>query len=371
MIAVRVFVALVAAVLLVRMLMSAVRTFVIPRDEPTGLTRVVFSAMRVPFYALARRADRPRGHHIMRAFAPSALLVLPIIWIFTAWLAFGAMYWALGEGTVRQALQISGSAVTSLGEHRPEGFVANVVSFGEAALGLGLVALLITYLPTIYSAYQRRETQVSLLSVRAGTPPSAVEMLLRFKRINLLGETADLWSGWEAWFVDIEESHTSMAMLAYFQSGLPLHSWITASGAVLDGASLMLSSVAIESEPRAALCIRSGFLALRHVADFFDIEYDHEPAPTDPIAVTRAEFDDALERLEAEGIPIKSDRDQAWRDFCGWRVNYDGVLLSLCALVWAPTAPWSGDRVDATVRLPLTRRGGRGRGTRTAHERMG
>jgi hypothetical protein len=159
-------------------------------------------------------------------------------------------------------------------------------------------------------------------------------------------------------------------MLAYFQSGLPDHSWVTASGAVLDGASLLLSAVDVDSEPRAALCIRSGYLALSHVADSFDIRYNHDPTPDDPISVTRAEFDAALERLDAEGVPLKADRDQAWRDFRGWRVNYDTVLLSLCGLVWAPPAPWSGDRATPIGRLPLTRRGGRGHGTRTAHERM-
>ncbi|HUR78464.1 MAG TPA: hypothetical protein VMZ22_10990 [Acidimicrobiales bacterium] len=369
--ALRVLVVAVAAAVFVRTVISAVRTFVVPRDEPTWLTRAVFSAIRVPFFGAARRRDRPTGHRVMRAFAPSALLALPVLWILSTWLAFGTFFWAIGEGGWRESLEISGSSVTSLGVHAPETFAGSILAFGEAALGLGLVALLITYLPTIYAAYQRREKEVSLLSVRAGTPPSAVEMLVRFQRINLLSETGDMWTGWEAWFVDIEESHTSMAMLAYFHSGLPSHSWITACGTVLDAASLLMSSVAIEPEPRAALCVRSGFLALRHVADFFDIDYDPDPAAAaNVISVTRAEFEAALDRLEAEGVPIKTDRDKAWRDFSGWRVNYDGVLLSLCALIWAPSAPWSSDRAGDSVRPPLTRRGGRGRGTRTAHERM-
>jgi hypothetical protein len=366
----RIAVAALSAVVLVRTLLSAVRTFVIPRDEPTGLTRAVYQFMHKPFFAVARRREQARGHHIMRAYAPSALLVLPMIWIFTTWLCFAGFFWAIDEHDWSAALETSGSSVTSLGMHEPGTLPANIIAFGEAALGLGLVALLITYLPTIYAAYQRRESEVSLLSVRAGTPPSAVKMLGRFHAIGLIDDTAQMWSDWEKWFVDIEESHTSMGMLAFFRSGLPLHSWVTASGAVLDGASLLLSSVDVADEPRAALCIRSGTLALRHVADFFDITYDHDPDPTDPIAVTRDEFNAALDTLQDAGVPLKADREQAWRDFAGWRVNYDGVLLSLCALVWAPPAPWSGDRATAVVRPPLTRRRGRGRGTRTAHERM-
>src|SRR5689334_13025402 len=99
--------------------MSAVRTFVIPRDEPTALTRAVFQLVRVPFFAVARRRDRVRGFHLMRAYAPSALLVLPIVWIFTTWLCFAVFFWAVDAGTFGAALEMSGSSVTSLGTHRP------------------------------------------------------------------------------------------------------------------------------------------------------------------------------------------------------------------------------------------------------------
>lgn len=361
MIALRVLVVVVATGVLLATLMSAVKTFVVPRDEPTALTRLVFVWVRKPFWAVARRRDPSAGHRIMRQFAPSALLVLPIVWITVMWLCFGAYYWALDEHSWQFALEISGSSVTSLGSFQPSGLLSTILSFGEAALGLGLVALLITYLPTIYAAYQRREREVSLLSVRAGTPPSGVEMLVRLHLIGGLDETTDLWTSWEEWFVDLEESHLSMGSLAHFRSGLAGHSWITAAGAVLDGAALLLSSVEVEDEARARLCIRSGWLSLRHIADFFDIEHVVDPSPTDAISITRAEFDDALNRLHGAGVALKADRDQAWRDFAGWRVNYDDVLLSLCALVWAPAAPWSSDRAGGFQKPPITRRAGRGR----------
>lgn len=366
MIVLRILVALAATGVLIATLMSAVKTFVVPRDEPTALTRLVFLAVRAPFWKVAQRRPLHDGHRIMRQFAPSALLVLPVVWITVVWLCFGAFYWALDHHGWRRALEISGSSVTSLGSFQPEGLGSTILSFGEAALGLGLVALLITYLPTIYAAYQRREREVSLLSVRAGTPPSGVEMLVRLHLVGELRDTSDLWTNWEEWFVDLEESHMSMGSLAHFRSGLARHSWVTASGAVLDAAALLLSAVAVPSEGRAALCIRSGFLSLRHIADFFDIGYRVDPQPSDPVSVTRAEFDQALRRLETVGIPLRSDREQAWLDFVGWRVNYDDVLLSLCALVWAPPAPWSSDRSSSYRRPPITRRRGRGRQMREA-----
>ncbi len=99
-----------------------------------------------------------------------------------------------------------------------------------------------------------------------------------------------------------------------------------------------------EHDPDAMLCIRAGYIRLRRIATFFGIPSDPSPKADDPISVTRDEFDEAYDRLAAAGVPMKPDRDQAWRDFVGWRVNYDAVLLTLAALVMAPYAPWSSDR---------------------------
>jgi hypothetical protein len=153
-----------------------------------------------------------------------------------------------------------------------------------------------------------------------------------------------LWTSWEAWFVDIEESHTSLAALSFFRSPQPHRSWVTAAGAVLDAASLVLSAVDIPRDTQADLCIRAGYLALRYIASFFRISYNPDPAPTDPISITKKEFDAACDELAEVGVPLKPDREQAWRDFAGWRVNYDTVLLALAELTMAPPAPWSSDR---------------------------
>ena len=93
--------------------------------------------------------------------------------------------------------------------------------------------------------------------------------------------------------------------------------------------------------------LRTGFLALRRIADYFGIAYDPDPRPDDPITVSRREFDLLCVELEAAAVPLKPDRDQAWRDFAGWRVNYDEVLVALCALTMAPPAKWSSDRLTA------------------------
>lgn len=109
---------------------------------------------------------------------------------------------------------------------------------------------------------------------------------------------------------------------------------------VLDAASLMSSVVDVPRTPSAELCIRSGYLTLRRIARMFGVDHDPDPDAGDPIAVSRSEFDEACRRLAAAGVPLRDDRDQAWADFAGWRVNYD----SLAGLTMAPYAPWSSDR---------------------------
>ncbi|MBC7876241.1 MAG: hypothetical protein H7Y59_03645 [Anaerolineales bacterium] len=217
-----------------------------------------------------------------------------------------------------------------------------------------MVGLLIAYLPTMYSAFSRREQAVNLLEVRAGSPPSASEMLLRFNRIHGLDKLTDYWKTWEIWFADVEESHTTLPALVFFRSPRPENSWITSAGAVLDTAALTLSSIDIPYEASAALSIRAGFLALRRIADYFDISHPRDPHyPTTPIAIKREEYDEVIRQLEEAGLPIKADREQAWTDFAGWRVNYDRVLLVLCTLVMAPQTPWSSDRAPKFKNPPL------------------
>ncbi|MGZ4679985.1 MAG: hypothetical protein ACXV4D_07435, partial [Ilumatobacteraceae bacterium] len=150
------------------------------------------------------------------------------------------------------------------------------------------------------------------------------------------------------------ESHTSQPSLVFFRSPHPKRSWITAAGCVLDTAAITASTIDRPHNASSDIMIRSGFLALRRIADMFSIPFDPDPKPTDPILVTRREFDLMCVELTAAGVELKRDRDQAWRDFSGWRVNYDKVLVELCALTIAPPAKWSSDRVGE-LRLPPLR----------------
>lgn len=346
MILLRILVFLLGAALVVRTLFSAIQTFVLPRGANDALARPVFISLRWLFNLyLHKPRPYPQIDRWMAFYAPISLLSLLPYWLLLLAFGYTAMYWSLGAGSSYHSFRISGSSLLTLGYDTEKILPVTILEFSEAVVGLTMVALLIAYLPSMYSAFSRREAAVALLEVRAGDPPTAIEMLTRYHRIHNLGRLSELWTVWETWFTEVEESHTSLAALVFFRSPRPNHSWVTASGAVLDAASLTLAAVDIPYDAQAALCIRSGYLAFRHISDFFTIPYNPAPLyPAEPLSVTRQDFDRALAQLEDAGLPVKTDREQAWRDFAGWRVNYDALLLALARLTLAPPAPWTGDR---------------------------
>ena len=332
---------------------SALRTFVLPRGVSNPLTRATFLGLRSIFNLFARESNTYESRdRVMALYGPISLFGLVTVWMVIVLTGYTLIFRGAIVDTWHDAIELSGSSLFTLGfELPPRGLPGYVAVFTEAATGLGILALLIAYLPTIYSAFSRREREVARLATLAGTPPSAVELLIRYHRIAWLDHLPELWATWELWFAELGETHTSLAVLTFFRSPSAHRSWLTTAGAVLDAAALAQSTLSVPWSPQAGLCIRSGYLALRDIADYFDVPYDHDPMPTTPISIDRAEFDAAYEQLGSEGVPVRPDRDRCWRDFAGWRVNYDAPLLALAGITMAPYAPWSSDR-SLRVRRP-------------------
>ena len=205
----------------------------------------------------------------MALLAPTSLIVLPSAWITFVLLGYTAMFWAVGMRPWDVAFFTRGSSLLTLGFAPVHTQMQIVQAFSEALLGLGLVVFMIAYLPTLYSAFSKRETSVTLLEERAGSPPTAVELIARVGRIGELKDLSELWAQWEVWFAVLEESHSTFAPLVFFRSQRPEQHYISAAGAILDAAALVSSAVDTPRDPQAQLCIRAGYLALRKIADFF------------------------------------------------------------------------------------------------------
>lgn len=332
--------------LVIETVLSAVRATVLPRGVQSRISQTATVVVRAAFrLRVGRSASYERRDRIMAMLGPITLLVLLASWLVLIMAGYTLMYLAVTNRGFVRSVELSGSSIFTLGTTSDPHLGPLLLIYTEAGLGLLLVALLITYLPSIYGAFSRRENGVSLLQVRAGDPPRAASMLIRYHRIEESQyRLTELWRQWEAWFADIEETHTTFPILAFFRSPQPERSWVTAAGTLLDGASFWVAAIDHPKDPDAQLCIRSGFLALRRIADVFDVPYNRDPSPTDPVSVSREEWEDSLNEMGAAGVPLLPNRDHAWDAWKGWRVNYDAVLLNLARLVEAPPTPWVSDR---------------------------
>jgi hypothetical protein len=336
-------------------LRSLIQTFVLPRSARDGIVIVVSRALLWLFRAilhLRRVQTYEQRDQLMAFYAPVLLLTLPPVYLTFISIGYALIYLSLGFGDFAASFELSGSSLLTLGIlSANSSLIITTLMLTEATVGLTVIAVLIAYIPTIYSAFSRREALVALLEVRAGSPPSAFQMIQRFHRLQRMDRLHDIWPVWEQWFAELEETHTSLVALVFFRSPQPSRSWITAAGTVLDTAALVASTLDVKREVNAEICIRAGYLALRKIADHFQINYDPDPAKDDPISISRAEYEQAYDDLQAEGISLKPNRQQCWEDFAGWRVNYDRVLLALAALTMAPYAPWISDRSALGTRL--------------------
>ena len=365
----RVVVALAAAAVAVLAVQSAVRTIVVPRGIPDRLARAVFRVLDAPTAWRARRASSSGQLDRRTAgLAIRLLMALLVTWLGAIWLAGAGLQWALGLGSAGQPFAASASALTTLGVLSGPGG-ASAAAYAEAVFGVGLLALVIGYLPSLYAAFSRREAVVTKLSMRTGLPPAGPVILRRLWQPagpqTVLRET---WQAWEDWFVDLSETHTSFPVLAFFRSPQTAKSWITAAGAVLDAAALALAAVQTDWGPETAQCLHAGIVSLRHIADFYGIPYQRGTANA-TIAVTLDEVTAACQALTAAGVPVVSDRDAVYDRFRARRAEYEDVLLALCAYVYAPPAPWSSDKVVAPRSRPPIIRVGPGSLGRVANPR--
>jgi hypothetical protein len=265
--------------------------------------------------------------------------MLPVTWAVGVIVGYVPIYWAFGVDDVAEAIELSGSSLTTLGFRSADGLGLVLVAISEALLGLGLVAMLLSFLPTIYTHFAEREELVNHLESRAGLPPTPDQLFIRLHRIGWMGSLDDTFASFERWFARLGESHSTFPTLVFFRSSRMGHSWIDTARCVLDSAALTASTLRDVEGYQAALCIRSGYLSLRRLADYYGLDYDPEPRPDGPISVSRADFDATVARLSDEGVSVKEDLDRCWTDFAGWRVNYDEVLTALERMVALPTSP--------------------------------
>jgi hypothetical protein len=370
MIALQILSVIVGAVLVLAILGSALKTVVLPQE---GLPRLAQGVFAVVHRLLVHRSrSRERAIALRSLYAPVALVSLPLVWMLLMVVAFTFIFWGTGSLTWQRAFEISGSSLTTLGFAEPDTTARIWLAFIEATIGLGLVALLISYLPTIYGAYNGREKGIVRLRPISGAPPSVVTLLTTLQRVGAF-DSLDFWRNQSEWILDMEQTHTAFPILTYFPETHRDHSWVATVGSLLDAAALVLSSSESQSgeyfgdtERGPMMVLVYGLPAFGRVARAASIPIGEpmgiaevtghfsEPAP--PITITRAEYDEVMTAV-ATVIGVAADHsEEAWRRFSWIRSSYEPAVRSLAGLTLASPALWTTDRAARVGRPRFLRR---------------
>jgi len=354
--------AVAGALLVLAVWASVIRTLIVPRRAASWVTRWVHPIVNRAFWWATRSiADYRRRDRLLAGQAATILLAQLAAWLGAAFVGYALLWWSVAVGGIASAFTDAGSSLFTLGSFAPARAAPVAIVFAAAVTGLAIVTLQIAYLPTLYSAFNRRETEVTLLNVRASVPSWGPELLARThyalgSGVSTLDTMPALYAQWERWAADVTESHTTYLPLARFRSPTPLSSWVTALLAVLDSAALFLA-LSPRSAPvvPARLCLRAGYVCFNQVARAMGIDVPDEPDPEERISLTYNDFLDAVARLREVGFPVERDPADAWPDFAGWRVNYEQAAYAVAYAVDAVPTLWSGPRRSHAPAIPPVR----------------
>ena len=287
-------------------------------------------------------------------FAPAIVMLLLGVWIVLLIIGFGLVMHALSD-EIRPPLPDLGAALyfaaislltIGYGDFVPVEALSRVASVAAGAVGLGIVALTITYLFSLYANFGRRELQIVTLDARAGAPPSGTALLVTCAafddHVDEHEELGQIFEQWERWAGEVLESHLAYPILMFFRSTHDHESWVSAIGAILDAATLVLTT--IEGGPRGqARATRGiGTHLVEDIGRYF--RFIVRDRRLDGPMIERAEFDDARARLRAAGYVLVSDAEVSWLEFARLRSEYAGPLNALAQFLDVPPAQWIGDR---------------------------
>jgi hypothetical protein len=341
---------------------SVIGTLIVPRPLASWLTRMADRVVDAAYQVVTLRVtDYKHRDRILATQAAAILLTQLVGWLALFVAGYTLVLWPGNGRSITNALTDAGSSIFTLGFAAPRGTAPAAIVFLAAATGMVVVALQVGYLPTLYAAFNRRETEVALLVSRSGAPSWGPELLARTyyalgTGVSSIDTLPELYRTWERWAADVAESHTTYLPLVRFRSPLPYSSWVISLLAVLDSAALILV-LAPEQAPvvAARLCLRGGFSCLGRVARAMGLDVPEEANPDDGISLTYEEFLTAISRIEEVGFNVTREAADAWPDFVGWRVNYERAAYQIAEALDAVPALWSGPRRQGEAEMPPRR----------------
>ena len=330
-------------------LFDAFHTVVLPR-RVSGifrLTNLFYRLTWAPFAAIARRIKSGRQREeYLSVYGPLSLLTLMACWAAGLILGFALMQWSF-HLTVRgmpsdfpTALYVSASSLFTVAALQPNNIISRWLMTFESGLGLSFLGLVVGYLPVLYQSYASRELRISLLDARAGSPPTAGELLVR------QGHSTDRlekqFAEWEEWTAELLEEQLSYPMLAYFRSQHQNQSWLAALTAMLDASAIVSLSSEHDLQHQAKVSFAIGRHALVDLATVFRAAPE-APAenrlPGDQLRELRKSLDAAQTCLNVNGIT----EDELSRLRAMYEPNANVLSLHFLTALpsWLPTGGWS------------------------------
>lgn len=348
----RVFTAVAGIVCVLTVLLDAFQTIILPRRAAgrLRLTRLFYIVTWMPWRAVSVRIEHPRKRETALSFyGPLSLIFLLIVWACGMVFGFSLIYYSLGtpfNDSSRQLSYFSDIYVSGtnfftlgLGDVTPHGQIARVLSVLEAGTGFGFLAVVMGYFPVLYGAFSRREVSISLLDARAGSPPTAAELMRRHTFQGAEEELSRLLSEWERWSAELLESHISYTLLCYFRSQHTHQSWIGALTAILDTSALLIAGVQGHEARQAQLTFAMARHAMVDLAQVFSLA----PAQQMLDRLPPERYEQLYALLCQSGVSVCRD-GHSYERLRNLRSLYEGYATALSDHLCMPLPPWISEQ---------------------------
>ena len=341
--------ALAGGVLICVVLLDAFETIVLPRRVARRLRlarlvfRITWQLWSSPARGHWRRGDRREAY--LSFYGPFALLLLIGVWATGLIGGFALLMWGLGAqlvaigGDAGFGTVLYGSGTTfltlGLGDVLPHTALGRMLVVLEAGIGFAFLALIISYMPVLSQAFSQREVNVSLLDARAGSPPSAAELLRRHAGEDFTPALAQVLLEWERWSAELLESHLSYPLLAYYRSQHEEQSWVAGLTTILDVAALII--VGMEGAPTRSA--RLAFAMARHAAADLSHILGTRPSSSDPGRLSAADLAQLRALLAAAGVRLR-EGPEADKLLADLRQMYEPFVSALADRLLMPLPSW-------------------------------
>ena len=339
---------IIGVALILIVLWDAFETVVFPRrvTRRIRLVRLFYRTTWRLWRAAARVVSKGKQQeNLLSYFAPLSLPLLLGFWAFVLIFGFALLYWAPayalktpeGEVSFGASLYFSGTTffTLGLGDIVPLTSTARALIVLEAGMGFGFLAMVISYLPALNQSFSRREVNISLLDARAGSPPTAAEMLRRHTQGNAMEALTRLLYEWERWSAELLESHLSFPVLVYFRSQHDNQSWLAALTSILDTSAFVITSLEGECTRQAQLT----FAMARHAIVDLALVLRTPPREPERDRLSPADLDAIRSLLSSEGLKLRkgTEVDEKLKEL---RRTYEPYVHSLSQRLLLSVPPW-------------------------------